>query len=65
MDCRRVITARPARHGSSEPLTRELYTDDAGVTLVESVLIKGLGHAFPIRPTAPHPAVNLALSGLH
>ena len=43
------ITGGPARHGSSGPVTRELYTDDAGVTLVESVLVKGLGHAFPIR----------------
>jgi len=43
------IAGRPARHGRSGPLTREVYTDDAGVALVESVLVNGLGHAFPIR----------------
>jgi poly(hydroxyalkanoate) depolymerase family esterase len=41
-------TGTPARHGNSGPVTRELYTDAAGVTAVESVLVKGLGHAFPI-----------------
>jgi poly(hydroxyalkanoate) depolymerase family esterase len=43
------ITGRPPRQESTGPLTRELYRNDAGVTLVESVLIKRLGHAFPIR----------------
>ena len=49
MACRPRITARPTRHGSSGRLTRQHYTDDAGVILVESVLVKGLAHAFPIR----------------
>ena len=43
------ITGPPAYHSDGGPLTRELYTDGAGITVVESVLVKGLGHAFPIR----------------
>ena len=43
------ITEPPAHHSSSGPLTRELYRDSAGVTRVESIMVKGLGHAFPIR----------------
>jgi poly(3-hydroxybutyrate) depolymerase len=31
-------------------VTRYSYTDSAGVTHVESVLVEGLAHAFPIRP---------------
>lgn len=44
------IPATPARSERNGRMTRELYTDGAGVTQVESVLVEGLGHAFPIRP---------------
>ena len=30
-------------------LLREIYTDASGTPKVESVVVKGLGHAFPIR----------------
>ena len=30
-------------------IVRERYADDRGTTMVESVLVRGLGHAFPIR----------------
>ena len=43
------IPATPARSERSGRITRELYTDGAGVTRVESVLVEGLAHAFPIR----------------
>ena len=43
------IAATPARSERSGRITRELYTDGAGVTRVESVLVDGLAHAFPIR----------------
>jgi poly(hydroxyalkanoate) depolymerase family esterase len=43
------ITEPPAHRSSSGPLTRELYTDSSGVTRVESVTVKELEHAFPIR----------------
>ena len=42
------IPAMPARHERNEFLRREFYTDGA-FTRVESVLVEGLGHAFPIR----------------
>jgi poly(hydroxyalkanoate) depolymerase family esterase len=34
---------------ANEILTREIYADANGSSKVESVLVKGLGHAFPIR----------------
>ena len=43
------VTGPPAHHSDGGPLMRELYKDGAGITVVESVLVKGLGHAFPIR----------------
>lgn len=43
------IPATPARTESNGRIARELYTDGAGVTQVESVLVKNLGHAFAIR----------------
>jgi poly(hydroxyalkanoate) depolymerase family esterase len=43
------IAATPTRSERSGRLTRELYQDGAGVTRVESVLVEGFGHAFPIR----------------
>jgi poly(3-hydroxybutyrate) depolymerase len=42
------IPPTPAHSERSGRITRELYTDGAGVTRVESVLVEGLGHAFPI-----------------
>ena len=43
------ISATPARSERSGRMTREFYIDGAGVTRVESVLVEGLAHAFPIR----------------
>jgi poly(hydroxyalkanoate) depolymerase family esterase len=44
------LPATPTRTERSGGITREVYLDGAGVTRVESVLVEGLGHAFPIRP---------------
>ena len=44
------IPATPARTDRDGRVTRYSYTDSAGVTHVESVLVEGLAHAFPIRP---------------
>jgi hypothetical protein len=41
-------------------VTRYSYTDNAGVTHVESVLVEGLAHAFPIRPGVFRPVGNPA-----
>jgi poly(hydroxyalkanoate) depolymerase family esterase len=38
----------PTRREDDQRTTRELYADNAGVTRVESVVVHGLGHAFPI-----------------
>jgi poly(hydroxyalkanoate) depolymerase family esterase len=38
---------------TNEPLTREIYADKDGISKVETVLVKGLGHAFPIRVGGP------------
>ncbi len=42
------IAASPARREQLPALTREIYSDAAGSTRVESVLVRGLAHAFPI-----------------
>ena len=42
------ISAMPARHERNQFLRREVFTDGTS-TRVESVLVKGLAHAFPIR----------------
>jgi poly(hydroxyalkanoate) depolymerase family esterase len=42
------IPATPTRTERNGRITRELYADGAAVTRVESVLVEGLGHAFPI-----------------
>jgi poly(hydroxyalkanoate) depolymerase family esterase len=47
------IPATPSRSDRSGGVTRELYIDSAAVTRVESVLVEGLGHAFPIRTGTP------------
>jgi poly(hydroxyalkanoate) depolymerase family esterase len=39
----------PQSSPSNDGLTREVYTDKSGTPKVESVVVKGLGHAFPIR----------------
>jgi poly(3-hydroxybutyrate) depolymerase len=36
-------------------VTRYSYNDSTGVTQVESVLVEGLAHAFPIQPEAVPP----------
>jgi len=41
--------ASPKDVGTNEILTREIYADADGIAKVESVLVKGLGHAFPIQ----------------
>jgi poly(hydroxyalkanoate) depolymerase family esterase len=38
----------PHSRESNEIFTRDVYTDAGGIPRVESVLVKGLGHAFPI-----------------
>jgi poly(3-hydroxybutyrate) depolymerase len=43
------IPATPARSERNGPVTRDLFTDGAGAVRVESVLVEGLAHAFPIR----------------
>lgn len=47
------LSASPARREQLPGLTREIYADAAGVTRVEGVLVRGLGHAFPIDTGAP------------
>jgi poly(hydroxyalkanoate) depolymerase family esterase len=42
------ISSTPARTERVGRMARELYTDAANITRVESVLVEGLGHAFPI-----------------
>jgi len=49
------IAAIPARTESDGRIARELYRDGAGVTKVESVLVKDLAHAFPIRTDGSPP----------
>ena len=43
------LPATPTRTDRNGRVTRYSYTDSAGVTQVESVLVEGLAHAFPIR----------------
>jgi poly(hydroxyalkanoate) depolymerase family esterase len=43
------ISAKPARSERNGPVTRMFRTDGAGAVRVESVLVEGLAHAFPIR----------------
>jgi len=47
------IPATPARREQIGVITREVYVDATGGTPVESVLVAGLGHAFPIRTGPP------------
>jgi poly(hydroxyalkanoate) depolymerase family esterase len=49
------IPATPARTDRDGRVTRYSYTDSAGVTQVESVLVEGLAHAFPIQPESVPP----------
>jgi poly(hydroxyalkanoate) depolymerase family esterase len=53
------IPAKPARSQTDGRVTRRLYVDSAGAVQVESILIEGLAHAFPIRvnatPSCGHP----------
>jgi poly(hydroxyalkanoate) depolymerase family esterase len=46
-------SAIPIRTETNGPITREVYADNTGATEVESVVVKGLGHAFPIRTDGP------------
>ena len=39
----------PPKTETNEILTREIYADADGISKVESVLVKGFGHAFPIQ----------------
>jgi poly(hydroxyalkanoate) depolymerase family esterase len=53
------IPTKSARSKRDGRVTRRLYVDSAGAVQVESVLIEGLTHAFPIRingtPSCGHP----------
>lgn len=49
------ISATPARTERHGRITRDLYVDGAGITQVESVLVQGLAHAFPIQPDGVPP----------
>jgi poly(3-hydroxybutyrate) depolymerase len=49
------VSMTPARSERNGPLAREVYADGAGIVKVESVVIEGLAHAFPIQ-TAGEPA---------
>ncbi len=42
------ISATPARTETSGPITREVFMNNAGAPEVESVVVRGLDHAFPI-----------------
>ena len=44
-----AIPAKPARSDRNGPVTHAFYTDGDGAVQVESVLVDGLAHAFPIR----------------
>jgi poly(hydroxyalkanoate) depolymerase family esterase len=43
------ISATPTHSERNGPVTRDLFSDGAGAVRVESVLVEGLAHAFPIR----------------
>lgn len=43
------LTATPTRSERTGKVTREIYADGSGAAQVESVLVEGLAHAFPIR----------------
>jgi poly(hydroxyalkanoate) depolymerase family esterase len=43
------VPTSPARSERNGPVTRNFYADGAGSVRVESVLVEGLPHAFPIR----------------
>jgi poly(3-hydroxybutyrate) depolymerase len=49
------ISGTPTRTEQHGRITRDLYADSAGVTQVESVLVQGLAHAFPIQPEGVPP----------
>jgi poly(hydroxyalkanoate) depolymerase family esterase len=44
-----IAPTTPHSRDSNEIFTRDVYVDASGTPQVESVLVKGLGHAFPIR----------------
>jgi poly(hydroxyalkanoate) depolymerase family esterase len=44
-----IAAGTPQSQDSNDVLTREIYADADGTPQVESVLVKGLQHAFPIR----------------
>ncbi len=62
------IAATPTRVEAGEPVTRKVYANSAGVTQVESVTVKGLGHAFPIRtdggPSCGQPGDYVVAAGV-
>jgi poly(hydroxyalkanoate) depolymerase family esterase len=43
------VPANAARSERNGPVTRNFYTDGAGAVRIESILVEGLAHAFPIR----------------
>jgi poly(hydroxyalkanoate) depolymerase family esterase len=43
------ISTTPGRNERNGPILRELFVDGNGAVRVESVLVEGLAHAFPIR----------------
>jgi poly(hydroxyalkanoate) depolymerase family esterase len=49
------ISATPTRTEHHGRITRDFFVDSAGVTQVESVLVQGLAHAFPIQPEGVPP----------
>jgi poly(hydroxyalkanoate) depolymerase family esterase len=44
-----IAAGAPPKRESNDVLTREIYVDAGGTPKVESVSVKGLAHAFPIR----------------
>jgi poly(hydroxyalkanoate) depolymerase family esterase len=50
-----LVGVAPKTPDTNEILTREVYADADGTAKVESVLVKGLGHAFPIRASGVPP----------
>jgi poly(3-hydroxybutyrate) depolymerase len=47
------VSAKHARSERNGPVTHDFYTDGAGSVRVESILVEGLAHAFPIRIDNP------------
>jgi poly(hydroxyalkanoate) depolymerase family esterase len=46
-------SSTPIHTETKGPITRKLYVDNAGATEIEAVVVKGLGHAFPIKTNGP------------